>query len=539
MIQFSQDIHVQHRHLHLPIRDGAESIHMQILLDGRVVRDFTVELAIDGPRQWWSYYDIWAFHGKTITLQTVEACLMESQAKLLQQMITQSDSQLVSTDLYRERYRPQIHFTPRRGWSNDPNGLVYAEGIWHMFYQWNPFGVRWGNMHWGHATSKNLLQWDEQPVALFQRSLLDMAFSGGGLVDRRNTSEFGILGEEPIVLSFTSTGRGECLAYSLDGGKTFLEYNGNPILAHQGRDPKIIWYEPLKKWMMIVYDEQEAESGYLILDSQNLKQWTAVQFLPGWYECPELFDLPVIGGEPGERKWVVYGAILNGLWSTYQLGDFNGTTFTPEGERQPGHAGPHFYAAQIFNHAPGDRRIMVGWLRDATYPGMPFGNGMSVPIELSLRKNLEEMRLCFYPVMEIDALRVAIANGVDLSIRHANELLANAEGDLFDLEMEIEFQNEYPVRLDIGGYPLLILPGNHEVTFMGKRAFVQPGSTSMHLRVLIDRSVTEVFIDRGWAAFSAMTIFGSPDKNECKLCLEGEAQIRSFALYKLRSIWNE
>ena len=533
MAEFSKEILIQYRHLHFPIRNGAEKIRMQICLDAQVVREFEAELALDGPRQWWSFYDVSAFQGKVISLQSIGADLSESQAELLGQLITQSDGLLYTQDLYAERYRPQFRFTPRRGWNNDPNGLFFLDDTWHMFYQWNPFGIGWGNMHWGHATSRDLIHWQEQPTALFQKSLQDMPWSGGAVVDARNTSGFGIAAEEPLVLSFTSTGRGECLAYSLDGGRSFQEYNGNPVIAHAGRDPKIIWFESMHKWVMIVYDENGSEQRYALYDSTDLKKWRWMQFLPGWFECPELFDLAVDGGDPGERCWVVYGCIQEKLPSAFLLGAFDGKTFAPHGAVQPAHGGPHFYAAQIFSHAPQGRRIMLGWLRDATYPGMPFGNGMSVPLELSLRRVSGETRLCFYPVKEFDELRIATKSGENITVDQANKILEKSNDDLMDIDILLTPLNRNPFILDIRGHPILFNPSAKQVTFAGKTLPCQPDSGKLHLRVLVDRSVTEVFADHGWGAFASMTIF----TDLRPIHLGGDVSIDRLTIHQLKSIW--
>ena len=258
---------------------------MQIVIAGQAVREFSVELAENEPADWWAFYDVSAFIGQTIRLIALEE-LLGSQAAWLSGVILQSDQILNSADLYHENYRPQFHFTSRRGWNNDPNGLVYTQGEWHLYYQHNPFGIRWGNMHWGHAVSQDLIHWTELPEALFQKSLHDMAFSGGGLVDIRNSAGLKAGPEDPLVVAFTSTGRGECLAYSLDRGRTLVEYPHNPIITHKGRDPKIIWYEPGQHWVLILYEEPFEEGvgsgghgtassfGYAIYTSPNLKLWS-------------------------------------------------------------------------------------------------------------------------------------------------------------------------------------------------------------------------------------------------------------------------
>lgn len=540
MTQLLKTFSIEANTLHFPIRKGDPKVILQLRLGERVVREFEAELASGEPVDWWAFYDVSEFKGQTVSVVALGENLPEAQAAWLKEAVQQRDGLLGADDLYHEKYRPQFHFTSRRGWNNDPNGMVYYQGEWHLFYQHNPFGTAWGNMHWGHAVSQDLVSWKELPEALYQKSLSDMAFSGGGVVDFINTAGFKSGGEDPIVVSFTSTGRGECLAYSLDRGRSFTEYAGNPFLSHGGRDPKIVWYEPGKKWVLIVYNEppepadgSERVVGYALYDSPDLKHWTHQDFLPGFFECPELFELPV-SNRPGKKHWVVYGSTFQGLKSAFMAGSFDGGKFTPVIELTQAHYGPNFYAAQVFSHAPGERRIMMGWLADAAYPEMPFSQGMSVPLELSLRETTLGLRLCFYPVDELARLRTGAITGRQLDRPTANRLLASAPGELFDIHLSLKPETQTPIRLIIGGHPIAYEPAGHALTFAGKTARLAPEADDLDLRVLIDRSVMEVFANGGEAAFSAMTIF--PD-GKPKMELHGDVSINTLAVHTLRSIW--
>jgi len=534
MTEFQKEINISHKYLHLPICNGSTKVVLQMVSEGREVREFDAELALIGRRDWWAYYDVSKFLGKQIILRSVNANMTDAQAQLLDQVVTQSDDLLYIQDLYNERYRPQFHFTPKRGWNNDPNGMVYHNGTWHLFFQHNPFAINWGSMHWGHATSQDLIHWKEQAITLYPCSMDDMAFSGGGLVDAGNTSGFQVGEEEPIILAFTSTGRGECLAISLDNGETFHEYPGNPILTHRGRDPKIIRYEAMDKWIMIVYDEKEDERGYDLYESTDLTHWNWLQHLADWWECPELFSLPVEGNPEAGRQWVVYGSLFEKLRSAFLLGSMDGKAFVPIGEAQIGHAGPHFYAAQVFNGAPDQRIIMLGWLAGAEYPGMPFGNGMTVPLELSLRQVDNLTRLCFNPVKEIEKLWVDTYELKNTSTKQANEILGEITSDLLDIALEVNLHEKLPFRLEIGGHPIVYDPEMQSVSFADRSVSTQPGQQTLKLRVLVDRSVTEVYVDQGWGAFASMTIF---EHEPCKVCIEGELTIETLTVHTLQSIW--
>ena len=520
------------RYLHLPVKNGNEKVIFQIHRENQMAREFSIELAQNEPPDWWAFYEMTPFHGAELELYALSDALSEEALAWLESMIVEGDDLHEPGRLYHELYRPQFHYTGRRGWNNDPNGLVFHQGIWHMYYQHNPFGITWGNMHWGHAVSHDLVHWKEQPIALYQRSLRDMAFSGGGLVDWNNTSGTQVGDQPPLIAAFTSTGRGECLAYSNDGGLSFTEFPENPVIVHQGRDPKIIWYEPQRKWVMMVYEEIDDERGYAIYDSRDLKKWERLSFLPGYFECPELFELPV-EGQPERTYWVVYGCLWEKSRSACAIGTFDGARFTPVQHNVLSHYGPHFYAAQNFSAVPDGRCIMIGWLAGAQYPDMPFSQGMTVPLELSLRETAHGLRLCYNPVKEIETLREGQMTIQETSAQHANILLSqiSEQSELLDIHLVLYTTEDHAASLDVRGHSIHYHATTGDLSFAGSQARLEPGQSQLELRVLVDRSVTEVFANRGLAAFSAMTIF---DKSK-PIRLEGNAWIKEMQIHRLRS----
>ncbi len=265
--------------------------------------------------------------------------------------------------------RPRYHFTARSGWLNDPNGLFQLDGTYHLYFQHNPAAPHWGNLHWGHAISEDLLHWRELPVALRPRSDKDLCYSGSAWVDRENHAGFQT-GERPTILVYyTSTGRGECLAYSNDGGLTFQEYENNPVIRHRGRDPRILYHRESGYYVLVVYEEFNFAAFYR---SSNLKDWEFCSRIHGFFECPELFDL--------DGRWVLFGA--NGR---YSIGRFDGREFHPESLPAPLFEG-EAYAGQSFSNC--DRRIMIFWLRDREgFSGLPYNQQMTLPVELTLRDN--------------------------------------------------------------------------------------------------------------------------------------------------------
>jgi fructan beta-fructosidase len=525
---------VTKRYLHLPVKTGNEKIVLRIYQGGLLVREFDIELAQNEQPDWWAFYDMTPFHGTILELVDANKVLSEDAIAWLGDSITEGDDLREAGDLYHETHRPQFHFTTRRGWTNDPNGMVYADGVWHLYYQYNPFGTTWGNMHWGHAVSPDLVHWTEKPIALYQRSLQDMAFSGGGFVDWQNTSGTQSADRPPLLVAFTSTGRGECLAASTDGGMTFTEFDENPVIRHQGRDPKILWFEPEQKWVMIVYEETGEEIGYAIYDSRDLKRWNRLSLIPGYFECPELFELPV-EGRPDLKYWVVYGCLGGKSRSSCAIGTFDGSCFTPLQENRVSHYGPQFYASQIFSDAPDNRRIMMGWLAGAQYSGMPFSEGMSVPLELSLRETGQGLRLCFYPVKEIESLHSGTMSIQETTAEHANILLyqVSHSSELLDIRLVLYTSEDHTFSLDVRGHSIHYHATTGELSFAGSVAWLDPGHNELELRVLLDRSVTEVFANRGEAAFSAMTIADA----SAPIRLEGNVWIKEMVVHRLSSIW--
>ncbi len=453
--------------------------------------------------------------------------------------ITLSDQVPGGPTLYAEADRPRFHFTSRRGWLNDPNGLVWQNGTYHLFYQHNPYGWDWGNMHWGHATSPDLVRWTEQPIALYPRRYGDWAFSGSAVVDRANTSGFGADGKPALVAAYTSTGRGECIVWSQDEGQTWTEFAGNPVVRHNGRDPRLLWHEPTRRWIMAVYEEGDGKDRAIAFHSSpDLKAWTAESRIDGFYECPDLFELPVVGANPARSLWV-----LSAADGQYRLGQFDGHRFTPETAKLTLWHGD-FYAAQTFSNTPDGRRIQIGWGRDITFPRMPFNQQMTVPCELTLRSTPDGPRLCAEPVAELAGLRRAgTSKEISLSIGAGDEApqevarLKQADG----IDLTLTFTGSAP-----GGLVATWLGA--EVRYDGDRrvlavaglevpAGAGPGAVS--LRILGDRHSLEVFGNDGRVAVSRRII---PRPGAPALTLATQQHPRFFrsvgyTYFPLRSAW--
>ena len=290
LVSFKKTLQVDGTHLIVPVSNSGKESLLGIYDGEKLVQSFTVALPQRDDPFWLAAYplDHFGLKSKKIVVATVDAAkIPESYQAAFDRIKIGPATDAIQADDYRQPYRDQFHVSSRHGWNNDPNGMVFHNGKYHLYYQHNPFGIGWGNMHWGHFESQDLIHWDEKPIALFQKTVRDMAFSGGGFVDADDTAGFG---KNSLFVAFTSTGRGECLAYSRDGGSTFTELKENPVVKHKGRDPKIIWYKPEQKWVMVVYDETACPetdatppqkgspkdligNNFAFWESKNLREW--------------------------------------------------------------------------------------------------------------------------------------------------------------------------------------------------------------------------------------------------------------------------
>jgi fructan beta-fructosidase len=526
-LEQSRPLKLTRRYLLLPVKNGAPKRRVALLLDGQPKREFEIELA-PGEPDFWSFLDLQPFQGKSAMLRVDR--LPEGSRAL--EAVTQGDEIPAAVPMYREKLRPQVHFSTRRGWINDPNGLVYHNGEYHLYYQHNPYGWGWGNMHWGHAVSKDLVRWRELPIALYPQRFGDWAFSGSAAVDRQNTGGFKTGKQDVIVAAYTSTGRGECIVYSNDNGRTFEEYAGNPVLKHDGRDPKILWYEPGKHWVMVVYDVRDKKNGLLFLTSPDLKKWEQHGWIDGYFECPELFELAVDGDKKNTR-WVLYGAD-----GSYALGRFDGKTFTPEGGKQPANWGNVFYASQTYNDLPAadGRRIRVGWATVAT-PGMPFNQMMNFPVELKLQTTAAGPRLAALPVREVEKLYARRHTISAEAVRAGSNPLEKLSGDLWDLRADLEPDGAAEIGFRIRGVPVVYDVKAGTLTCQGKTAPLPLVEGRVRLRLLVDRTSIEIFGADG-LIYMPIGVIPKDDNHSLDLFTAGGgARIRSLEAIALKSAW--
>ena len=449
--------------------------------------------------------------------------------------IEQSDGIKGADDLYREPLRPQFHFSSRRGWNNDPNGLVFYKGEYHLFYQHNPYGWAWGNMHWGHAVSPDLVHWRELPIALYPDAHGTM-FSGSAVVDWNNTAGFQTGKEKVLVCIFTAAGSPftQGIAYSNDRGRTWTKYDGNPVLPHiaaENRDPKVIWHAPGKKWVMALYLDKDQ---YALFSSPNLKHWERLcdVAIPGTSECPEFFEIP-LEGNPKDTRWVFYGG--NGR---YLVGRFDGRAFTPESGPHSLNSGNCFYASQTFNDIPPEdgRRILIPWGQMAT-PGMPFNQMLGLPVALTLCATGDGLRLRVNPVEELRALRTSRTVLKARPLAPGENPLASLKGELFDLSADILLNRAAEIHFVMRGVPVVYDAKAQELSCNKARAPLKPVNGCIRLRLLVDRTSIDVFGNDG-ALYMPMGVIVPRDNLSLEISAHGgDAGINSVEVHRLKSSW--
>jgi fructan beta-fructosidase len=522
-----RELVVRDRYLLLPVRTGAPKRRMRLVVAGKIVREFEIELADDKP-SFQVAANVAPFQGKFLRIE-VTALPPESKALAA---IAQADVLEPQDRAYREKDRPQLHFTARRGWLNDPNGLVWYQGEYHLFFQHNPYGWNWGNMHWGHAVSKDLVHWRELPLALYPQRFDDWCFSGSAVVDRDNTSGFKKGKDAPLVLAYTSTGRGECIAFSNDRGRTWTEYAGNPVVKHAGRDPRLLWHAPSKRWVMAVYDEHDRKQWIAFHTSADLKKWQFTSRIEGWFECPDLFELP-IEGEPGKKKWVLYAAD-----GKYVVGNFDGKSFHPETARQQVWSG-NFYAAQTFSDVPDGRRVQIGWANGIAFPGMPFNQQMALPCQLTLRNTPTGVRMFVYPVKEMTALRGKKHAVNDRLVKPGDNPLEGIKGELLDIDATLQPEGASECGFTLRGLTVLYDVKKQQLRCGAHTLPVKPTAGKLRLRLLVDRGSLELFANDGQIALSVGHRFASTDRSLKFFSKAGNTRLHSLEVFPLRSIWEK
>lgn len=465
--------------------------------------------------------------------------------------------------------RPRYHFTPPVNFMNDPNGLVFYDGEYHLFYQHNPFGDVWGHMSWGHAISMDLIHWEHLPVALHEDEN-GMIFSGSAVVDWHNISAFSNDNHPPLIAIYTSHSEAEqtqSIAYSLDLGRTWTKYANNPVIAigaRDFRDPKVFWHEPTQRWIMVTALSDQHKVRFD--SSPDLKRWTHLSdFGPagavdGIWECPDLFSLP-IEGNPEVKKWVLKVDALKSTGAQYFIGEFDGTRFINEAHDDQilrVDDGNDFYAAQSWSDVPADRRICIAWLNHWDYanliPTAPWRGLFSIPREVHLRQYPEGFRLIQRPIEELKRLRKTIFYAAGTDIGTINSQITKLILDN-SLELQAEFTvgtaSEFGVILFTGEAEQTVIgydAGSHEIfldrthsgdsTFAADfaavhRAVLMPEQGKIRMTTFIDACSVEVFANDGRVVISDLIFPTTQNINIEFYARDGTVHLNKVDLWEL------
>lgn len=552
-------INTPSKYLLLPVEEATGESKLYMIVDNDVVRTLDIRLAVNKV-DYFVPLDISGYSDKNISFnfqRTPENAICWKEIKLSDQFDASN----------REKFRPVYHFTPAWGWMNDPNGMIYKDGEYHLFYQYNPYGSMWGNLSWGHAISKDLVSWEHMPVAIDPDGL-GLIFSGSCVVDTDNTAGFGA---GAIIAFYTSAGgrQTQSMAYSTDNGRTFKKYDRNPILtskAHDFRDPKVFWHADTKKWIMVLAVGQEMQ----IFSSANLKDWAFESSFgegqgvhAGVWECPDLFELPVRGTK--EKKWVLLcninpGGPFGGSATQYFVGTFDGKTFTNESPDliKWMDYGKDHYATVTWSNAPQDRKIAIAWMSNWDYannvPTKQYRSANSVPRDLELYSRNGHTYLSSQPSPELLKLRGKAQKKGSFKVDRTHEidqLLANNNGT-YELEIKFKNNNADMINLQLLNsngekvelyYDLLDNSFTMDRRNSGQTSFSKtfgvattaPVSAQKEytLRLLIDRSSIEAFDGNGEFAMTNLVFPEEPYNRVIFNAKGGSFTVTSFNVYEL------
>ena len=562
MTEYTRTFEAKDKYLLIPVEDQAVENSVQFSVDGNPIGEpMTIRIA-QNKIDYWVPIDIESYKGKKVTLTFAVAKTTDMGLAEIKQAGEYNFN-------YSEKYRPLYHFTPQYGWMNDPNGMVYADGTYHLFYQYNPYGARWGNMHWGHAISKDLVNWEYQPTAIAPDKL-GAIFSGSAVIDHDNTAGFG---KGAMIAIFTSAGdrQTQSIAYSLDGGKTFTKYEGNPVLSDANiidfRDPKVFWHAPSKQWVMSLATTQTIT----FYGSKNLKEWTRLSEFGeglgghgGVWECPDLFPLTY----EGKTKWVLFvsinpGGTNGGSATQYFIGNFDGKTFTPDAMNYPLWLdyGRDNYAGVTWSNVPAadGRRLFIGWMSNWDYaneiPTVNFRSAMTVARTLRLAHNGEHLVVASEPVKEVESLRrdpLSLADKTTSDTVTFENLLPNNQGayeltftvtpndtDSFSFSIENTKGEVLTYLFDIANKTLSVDRSKSSVAFNANFAetLIKAPLTakkSYTVRLLVDKASTELFVNNG-EVVQTNTVFPSEVYNTLRFKTEkGTLNLNDITVYKLK-----
>ncbi len=565
------------RYILLPVQETNDDASVSILVDGKPDRTINVRLA-KTKVDYTVPFDLSPYKGRNVVLNITtsqnRATVREAKEDACWNNMSVTDSFPAAN---REKIRPAFHHTPVYGWMNDPNGMFYKDGVWHLYYQWNPYGSKWQNMTWGHSSSTDLINWQHHPAAI-EPDGLGTVFSGSCAIDKDDTAGFG---SDAVIALYTSAAASQVqsLAHSNNNGNTFEIYPGNPVitLESEARDPNMFWNEATGEWNLVLAHALEHEM--LVFTSPDMKQWTLQSAFgkglgaqDGVWECPDLFELAVDGSD--QKKWVLIcninpGGPFGGSATQYFIGEFDGKTFTPDRDADGNvptkwmDYGKDHYATVSWSNAPDNRRTVIGWMSNWQYaaevPTMQYRSANTLPREIGLfRASDGEIYTSCTPSPEIGALRGNASvkkRSFTAGKKSRTFALPEANGGICEITLEITPKKGVPVNLTLAneaGNKVEMVYNPAESTFSfdryqsGQTDFSQdfPAITTapaftdggnLRLRIFIDRSSIEVFEQNGRFAMTNLVFPESPYTTLSVNAPAGNARIENLAIYPLRT----
>jgi sucrose-6-phosphate hydrolase SacC (GH32 family) len=497
---------------------------------------------------WYGTFPLQQFKGQRVNIR------VEGVDKEVFALMKQSNAIPGEDTFYKEEFRPQFHFTAQTGWLNDPNGLIYYKGEYHLYYQHNPYSVKWGNMSWGHAVSKDLIHWEQKPVVLFPDAD-GTCFSGASFIDTHNQLGLKTGQEDVIVAFYLRTETGLAYAFSNDGGYSFTDYTDNPVLTHAGAridTPRPLWYAPTERWVCPTYDFFTNDKGKKlrcvgIYSSANLKDWRFESRVEQdkWGDelcgCVDFFQLPV-DGNPDNKKWVMI--LIDG---SYIIGSFDGKTFFNE-EGKPAVTKDrvttlvvdyNYYATMTWHNMPDARRVQITWMRsDDYFPGTPFGQQMTLPSELTLHSTDDGLRLRMNPIQEFESLRGKTYSYEKTVLKKGDNPLAGITGELFDVEVEFEPVGGSETFFDMRGIPVTYNADTRTLICGPAKTSLAPIDGKIQLRVIQDRTCIEVYGNNGRVYIPVIQLPQKDNKGLVASCSTGEVKVNYLRVHELKPAWN-
>ncbi len=514
------------KYLTFPVNVHTTSKKVCIKENGKLIFDFDCKVDMIAPH-FTAYIDVSRFTGKTVDISISPDMKFE---------VGMAD-EMNLPDFGFEALRPQIHFTVANGWNNDPNGLILYEGKYHMFYQYNPASTEWGNMHWGHAVSSDLLHWEHRDITLFPDEMGTM-YSGSAIEDVHNVTGLKCNEHNPLLLYYTvapdrnilSQGkhRCQCLAYSTDGGYTFEKYSKNPVvdvISEPNRDPKVVYVSELEKYLMIFYLDDDR---YYMMTSHNLLDWEEyceISILGDW-ECPDIFKLKC----EGKWYWVIMGAYDN-----YLVGNFTKNGFVPLGEEKRLSFCKLSYAAQSFSGLPEGEAVKIAWIKTRVQ-GMPFSEQMGFPMQMHLEKIQDRYYLAGQPHDNISLLRKKTYKLSDTAI--SGKTRFNVGPNPIEIILNMPYIENTKLTLRLFGSNLTVDVNLNQISFCGVKMPLSVLQNSVNIRIVVDRCSVECYADGGIFCFATKCL---SDYNlpYVELYSENATQIENFECYILDSIYNK